>query len=203
MNDNTIPVLVKDPAETGTSSDRWGIYGETWPMRGTISSDTRNLLADRARYGHTVTVHSDAGGTWAIGAEHVIVTDTPTDWTQEAANKDELAKVKQELAEARQQIDFHERWKESLEKAAHQEAQDRNWCSDFDDFMETVGLSRRFHKWAAIALVTVRVAVTTDKHETEDDAAADVERQAREELERADFDIVSIAVDEIEEDVDA
>lgn len=37
----------------------------------------------------------------------------------------------------------HEAWRERLVECAHQEADDREWCPDFDDFMADMGLPRR------------------------------------------------------------
>lgn len=37
----------------------------------------------------------------------------------------------------------HEAWRDRLVYEAHSEADDRDWCSDFDDFMARVGLPRK------------------------------------------------------------
>lgn len=54
----------------------------------------------------------------------------------------------------------HEEWKTSLAAAAHDEANDHDWCGEFDDFMDRVGLPRRVHDFDLRVEVTATVYLT-------------------------------------------
>ncbi len=43
--------------------------------------------------------------------------------------------------------DVHEAWKVRLVEVAHEEADNRDWCSDFDDLMDQLGLPRRVREY--------------------------------------------------------
>jgi hypothetical protein len=70
------------------------------------------------------------------------------------------------LATAYQQKDHqrlgHEQWRQLLTAGAHEEADAREWCSDFDDFMEQVGLDRRGRTYACEVAVSTCVTVHVD-----------------------------------------
>lgn len=69
-------------------------------------------------------------------------------------------------------------WKQRLIVAAHEEANKRDYCSDFDDFMEENGLPRRQYEFEVqvnvqtIANETITIRVTA---ESADDAREDVD----------------------------
>lgn len=61
---------------------------------------------------------------------------------------------------------------------AHQEAEDRGWCSEFDDIMDDLGLPRRSRTYQVRTRVTFEVEIDIDGIEaaSEDDAINDVDR---------------------------
>ncbi len=60
---------------------------------------------------------------------------------------------------------------ERLVDAAHEEADERNWCFEFDDFLEAQGLPRRSHDYQLRVEVTATVYVSRDA--TSEDNAID------------------------------
>jgi hypothetical protein len=67
----------------------------------------------------------------------------------------------------------HERWKERLTARLHEEADNRDYCSEFDDVMEELGLPRRRRPIEVTVTVTVELSVTRDARD-DDEAVADV-----------------------------
>lgn len=61
---------------------------------------------------------------------------------------------------------------------AHEEAESRGWCSEFDDVMEDLGLPRRRREYRVRTFVTFEVEVDIDGIEaaSEDDAINDVDQ---------------------------
>lgn len=81
-----------------------------------------------------------------------------------------LGRAEQQLAEAREEIaqvrnarytliNEHERWKERLVERLHREANDRDYCSEFDDVMEDLGLPRRERDYEVTVTVRLRISV--------------------------------------------
>ena len=66
----------------------------------------------------------------------------------------------------------HEAWRDRLVSEAHSEADDRQWCGEFDDFMDRVGLPRRSREYDLEVEVsaTVRVTLTATSEEEATDA---------------------------------
>ena len=66
----------------------------------------------------------------------------------------------------------HEAWCDRLVSEAHSEADDRQWCGEFDDFMARVGLPRRSRDYDLEVEVsaTVRVTLTATSEEEATDA---------------------------------
>lgn len=54
----------------------------------------------------------------------------------------------------------HAAWVERLVAEAHEEADERDWCSEFDDFMDRAGLPRRIRDYDLCVEVTATVRVT-------------------------------------------
>lgn len=84
-----------------------------------------------------------------------------------------MAQLKAEMDLHRQTVSNHEEFKATVTERFHQEANDRRWCSDFDDIFEEVGLPRRTYEFDVEVDVeyvesrTVTIRVTA---ESEDDA---------------------------------
>lgn len=55
-----------------------------------------------------------------------------------------------------------------LVQAAHDEADSRNLCDDFDDFMEAIGLPRRSRNYRVYLTVSIPVHVTVEARDAED-----------------------------------
>lgn len=66
----------------------------------------------------------------------------------------------------------HEAWRDRLVAEAHEEADDREWCGEFDDFMDRVGLPRRSrdHILEVEVSATVRVVLNATSEEEARDA---------------------------------
>ena len=54
----------------------------------------------------------------------------------------------------------HSRWVDQLVAEAHEEADDRGWCEEFDSFMQRAGLPRRTRDYDLCVEVTATVRVT-------------------------------------------
>jgi hypothetical protein len=79
------------------------------------------------------------------------------------------------LADSRRdEIAAFEDWKRILVEDAHQTATDRDWCGEFDDFMEDHGLPRREREWEVTVQATVTVTRTVTAS-SEDDAKSKAE----------------------------
>ena len=65
----------------------------------------------------------------------------------------------------------HEAWRDRLVSEAHSEADDRQWCGEFDDFMDRVGLPRRSRDYDLEVEVSATVRVTLTA--TSEDEAID------------------------------
>lgn len=87
-----------------------------------------------------------------LAAEHVVSGHA------EGAVADAVAAVAEAWSRYDAQQCAHEEWKQRLTDSAHAEAADREWCQDFDDFMENVGLDRRERTY--VCHVTVAANVT-------------------------------------------
>ncbi len=75
----------------------------------------------------------------------------------------ERAAMEALLTEARahrQTVRQHTAWVEDLTNMAHSEGDDRGWCSEFDDLLESVGLARRARDYDLRVEVTATVRVT-------------------------------------------
>lgn len=73
----------------------------------------------------------------------------------------------------------HERWRADLAEAAHQEADEREWCSEFDDFLEQVGLPRRSRDWRVNLTLTVSVHLNaTSESAAEESVTSEMVREA-------------------------
>lgn len=64
-----------------------------------------------------------------------------------------------ELERAADVARAHEVFVDRLTEAAHEEADSREWCSDFDDFMERMGLARRSQSYRVEVTVSATVYV--------------------------------------------
>lgn len=74
-----------------------------------------------------------------------------------------------------------ERWKEELTEDAHVIANEKDWCRDFDDFMENHGLKRRKHEYTVV--VEARYSFTVDvSAESEEDAEDQAETLAADDM---------------------
>lgn len=73
-----------------------------------------------------------------------------------------------EIRERRAEQDARTAWLERLVSDAHEEANDRDWCSDFDDFMERAGLPRRERDYEVRVEVTATVYMTRTATSEED-----------------------------------
>ena len=75
-------------------------------------------------------------------------------------------------------VQTHSQWVDNLVEGAHSEANDREWCEDFDDFMDRMGLPRRQREYS------VRVEVTATLYFTRDgiDAEAAVDSITRDDV---------------------
>lgn len=65
----------------------------------------------------------------------------------------------------------HEAWRDRLVSEAHSEADEREWCGEFDDFMDRVGLPRRSRDYDLEVEVSATVRVTLNA--TSESEAAD------------------------------
>lgn len=63
---------------------------------------------------------------------------------------------------------MHQRRIDDLVMAAHEEATEQGWCSQFDDFMENQGLPRRDRDYEVTVEVPVTVTVTVTAKSSED-----------------------------------
>jgi hypothetical protein len=90
-----------------------------------------------------------------------------------------------------------QRWRQRLTEAAHEEADERGWCSEFDDFMEQAGLERRSRNYACRVRVWATVTVCVEAG-----SAENAERQ----MDRAtvlpyvELDQLELEVEEVHED---
>lgn len=90
------------------------------------------------------------------------------------ASEGERAVMAAALAEAlahEQTRQAHEQWIARLVQDAHTEADSRDWCGDFDEFMERAGLPRRSQEYVLRVEVTATVYVT--RAGVSDEAAID------------------------------
>lgn len=78
-------------------------------------------------------------------------------------------------------------WVDDLVEKAHEEADNRGWCDEFDDFMENVGLPRRSKEYTVEVDVTVRVSVSVTAT-TEEEALEEGEQEARREVDYSSLD---------------
>lgn len=62
----------------------------------------------------------------------------------------------------------HSAWVDQLVQAAHQEADDQGWCSQFDDFMANNGLPRRTRDYELRVDVTATIWLTRSGTDSED-----------------------------------
>jgi len=62
----------------------------------------------------------------------------------------------------------HAAWLDRLTEEAHTEADDRDWCGDFDDFMARVGLARRTRDYDLRVEVTATVYLTRNANSGEE-----------------------------------
>jgi predicted nuclease with TOPRIM domain len=56
----------------------------------------------------------------------------------------------------------HETWKDTLIRKAHAEADARDWCEDFDEWMEEQGLRGRTHDYDVQVQVTTTVTISVE-----------------------------------------
>lgn len=56
----------------------------------------------------------------------------------------------------------HASWLADLTSRAHEQADDQDWCEQFDDFMESVGLERRTREYELRVSVTATVYLTRE-----------------------------------------
>lgn len=96
-----------------------------------------------------------------------------------------------------QQAARFERWKERATEKLHAEADAREYCSEFDDVMEELGLPRRDKDWDVTVTVHYRTTVTVSAINSRDarnrameQGHDDLKAKVREELEYQYFDDV-------------
>lgn len=65
-----------------------------------------------------------------------------------------------EAVQRRQDNDKHATWVTRLVDMAHTEANDRGWCSEFDDLMDELGLPRRSREYEVRARFSGEVSIT-------------------------------------------
>jgi chromosome segregation ATPase len=71
----------------------------------------------------------------------------------------QVQRVRAELDAARAGF---ETWKDRLIQAAHEEANSRDWCEDFDEWMESNGLRGRTHDYNVQVRVTATITVSLE-----------------------------------------
>lgn len=106
-----------------------------------------------------------------VSAERVV-----TGVERDAAAVGALGALARACAQVEAQTRAHEAWKDQLNEAACERADDQSWCSDFDDFMRDWGLAGRVRTYdvevEVTGRVTVRVEAATDsaaeEHVTDD-----------------------------------
>lgn len=113
-----------------------------------------------------------------VGASHLVVKAAETsDPTQLLI----LRALAVEAVARHRQMRDHRAWIDQLVCAAHEAADDRDWCSDFDDLMDGLGLPRRTRDYDVrvrfTASVLVNVTATSIDDATEQITTDDV-RQA-------------------------
>lgn len=81
-----------------------------------------------------------------------------------------------EAIRRRDDRDSHEAWKARLVVVAHEEADNRDWCSDFDDLMDDLGLPRRVRDYDLEVRFCGVLSVTVSAS-CEDDASSQVDAE--------------------------
>lgn len=93
----------------------------------------------------------------------------------------------------------HEAWKQDLAATAHAEADNRGWCSDFDDILEGLGLPRRVRQYRIRARFSGTVYVDVEA-ETADEACDRVTAEdVRSALAAEGWDAFEPEIDDVEE----
>ena len=85
---------------------------------------------------------------------------------------------------------------DSIVEEAHQEARDRDWCSEFDDFMERMGLPRRMHEYELRVQVPATVWVTVEAESLEDAKNQVDSEMVWDRLQRSDLDMSEADIEE-------
>lgn len=138
------------------------------------------------------------------------MTDHPTDLKALAQNyladaqmfQKDAAKAQQDLRYAldnnREQREQSNEFLERLVKAAHKKADEQNWCSEFDEFMESFGLPGREREYQ-VTVMTTLTYTTIVRARNEDEAGEMVTDQAEGEWHNGNVDINDIETLEVEE----
>lgn len=112
-----------------------------------------------------------------------------------------LAEAVAALASAYQMADLRrledEEWRRRLTEAAHEEADERDWCPEFDDFMEQVGLERRSRTYTCEVAVSTTVTVCVEATSAES-AQRKMDRETV--LPYVDLDQLELEVEEVHDD---
>ena len=139
------------------------IVGEYVEMPDVIPSPVQGYWlgpVDQTRFGETFTALLLVG----TGVTEVVMPTSKADARRIVTGAaGERAAMEALLAEARAHRCTrreHAAWVDRLVVDAHEEADDRGWCTSFDDFMDRAGLPRRTRDYDLCVEVTATVRVT-------------------------------------------
>ncbi len=125
------------------------------------------------RYGATELVALDAGRVYALPQGAALTVQTEPD----PAILPLVRALFDETVLRRRNLDDHQAWKDRLVEVAHDEANKRGWCSEFDDLMDSLDLPGRVREFDFEVRFTSAVTVTVEGRNA-DDAGERVDAEA-------------------------